>query len=69
MSITVPKSMPDGVRRPTSDEFKALVQWGIKQGLIRWPTPPLIKPEDKDLSPDLKREQEARRVGHKAGSE
>ena len=41
---------PSGYRRPTSDELRELIRWGIKQGLLTWPTPP-----PPDLSPDIKK--------------
>jgi hypothetical protein len=52
MSITIPK-MPEPICRPTTEDFRELVRWGLKQGLLRWPVPP-IEPIAKDISPDLR---------------
>lgn len=41
--------------KPTPEEFKALVQWGLANGLLTWPEPTPLDTEAKDFSPDLKR--------------
>lgn len=54
----IPKPEPLARQRPTTtEELTALVKWGLKQGLLKWPTPPPppIDTEAKDFSPDLRR--------------
>lgn len=61
MRPPIPKPEPLASQRPTTtEELTALVKWGLKQGLLKWPTPPTppappIDTEAKDFSPDLKR--------------
>ncbi len=51
----LPEPEPLGYRRPSPEETRKLVAWGIAQGLIKPAPPPPIDLTARDISPDLKR--------------
>jgi len=47
-------SAPESYKRPTTEEFRELIRWGLKNGLLKRAEPPPLPPP-KDISPDIKK--------------